>query len=136
MDSRMLYLPSPPESPPEFGASPLATYGDAAPPVAHAVLVLEPDDVRNTVFRHLSGRAAYDVRTDDRGDTTDVLVPESAGAPLLATIHRKAFSPSVTINGKRIAVKQWLRTSLSGNRYAYIVVVVVEGLANVSIQRN
>jgi hypothetical protein len=116
MSSYMPFVPSPPESPPTD--SPLAAYAYDGMPSAASVLVLEPNNVRNASFRHpVSGRAVYTIRTDDRGDRTDVRLTGADvrdSSPTVATIHRKAFSPSVNLNGTRLALKRWLKTSMSG----------------------
>lgn len=119
MDTSIPFLPSPPESPP-LGDSPLASFD--GPPSAHSVLVLEPDDVRNTTLRlSQSGQPMYAVRSDNRGDRTDVRLATTAdvqhdpSTPILATIHRKAFTPTVTLNRNRLSVNRWLKSGLGSN---------------------
>jgi hypothetical protein len=114
MHQNLPFISSPPESPPSD--SPLAAYAYDGMPSAASVLVLEPNDVRNAVFRHpVTGRTAYVVCTDERGDRTDVRLAGSDArdsSPVLASIHRKAFSPSVTLKGTRIPLQRWLRTTM------------------------
>jgi hypothetical protein len=103
-----------PETPPTTTTGPSALSALDVPPQAHSVLVLEPDNVRNAVLR-TPGRATaaapskpiYVVRSDDRGDGTEIQLP-GAGAEA-ATIHRKALAPSVTLAGTRVTIKRWLR---------------------------
>jgi hypothetical protein len=125
MDSHVPYLPSPPDSPPTD--SPLAAYAYEGMPSAHTVLVLEPDNVRNAVLRHpVSGRSVYTIKSDERGDRTDVRLTDARDStstsssvktpsPALTSIHRKAFSPSVTLNGTRISIGRWLKPSMTGS---------------------
>jgi hypothetical protein len=91
MHQNLPFISSPPESPPSD--SPLAAYAYDGMPSAASVLVLEPNDVRNAVFRH---------PVSDARDSS----------PVLASIHRKAFSPSVTLKGTRIPLQRWLRTTM------------------------
>jgi hypothetical protein len=110
LDNSQPFLASPPENTPPIASSLSAP--DALP-AAHSVLLLEPDNVRNAVFRAPnSTKPLYVIHSDDRGDGTEITLPGSGGEA--ATIHRKALTPSVTLAGTRLMIKRWLRPTRTG----------------------